>query len=127
MAIILNHVVVHGADNVAAARAFADVMGLRLGPPEGIDGKFATVPVNESLKLFFVTAESTAPQHLDFEVDATTFDAILSRLRARGIPFGNDPRDPANGRTDHPFAAQGCFWHHGNGPLFEVTVGAARS
>lgn len=123
MAIILNHVVVCAADNLTAARSFADVMGLRLGPFEGIDGKFATVPVNDSLTLFFVTADSAAPQHLAFEVDAASFAAILGRLREHGIPFGNDPRDPANGRTDHPLAAQGCFWHDGDGPLFEVTVG----
>ena len=47
-------------------------------------------------------------------------DGILARLRARGIAFGNDPRDQTNGRTDHPFGGRGLFFLDPNGHLFEV-------
>jgi hypothetical protein len=36
------------------------------------------------------------------------------------MPFGSSPRDPTNGRTDHPLAPRGLFWVDPDGHLFEL-------
>jgi catechol 2,3-dioxygenase-like lactoylglutathione lyase family enzyme len=120
MTIALDHTVVAAADNERAAHRFADTMGLAFEGFDGFDGKFATVRVNDTLRLFFVTVEHVVTQHLAFTVDGATFDGILERLRRTGQAFGNSPRDPANGRTDHPLAARGVLWLDPDGHLYEV-------
>jgi len=126
MPITLNHLVLPSHDNAAAARRFAEVLGLQVGGNEGVDGKFTTVPVDAALTIFFMTTDTVVPTHLAFATDAATFDGILARLRQAGIAYGNDPRDPANCRTDHPLVECGCFWVDADGHLIEVTVGPAR-
>lgn len=120
MTITLDHTVVTAGDNERAAHRFADTMGLVFEGFDGVDGKFATVRVDDTLRLFFMTAEHVAAQHLAFSVDGPTFDGIVGRLRRAGQAFGNSPRDTANGRTDHPLAARGVLWVDPDGHLYEV-------
>jgi hypothetical protein len=61
---------------------------------------------------------------LAFDVPPDRFDAILDRLRARGVPYGSDPAEPDNGRTDHPFAARGALFRDSSGNLWEVMTTA---
>jgi catechol 2,3-dioxygenase-like lactoylglutathione lyase family enzyme len=120
MSVTLDHTVVAATDNLVAARRFAVIMGLVLEGQEGVDGKFVSVRVNETLRLFFVTISPVATQHLAFVVDDTTFDAVVNRLKDEGMPFGSSPRDPTNGRTDHPIASRGLFWVDPDGHLYEL-------
>jgi len=122
--IVLDHTVVAAADSERAARRFAETMGLAFEGFDGVDGKFATVRVNDTLRLFFATAERAATQHLAFAVDGPTFDGIVERLRAAGQPFGPTPRDVTSGRTDHPLAARGVLWVDPDGHLLEVMTDA---
>lgn len=64
--------------------------------------------------------EDTPQQHLGFSVDGQSFDQILDRLRERNVTFGNNPFEPDNQRTDHPFASHGLFWTTLDGCLVEV-------
>jgi hypothetical protein len=49
----------------------------------------------------------------------------ISRLRQRGMPFGNDPADPASGRTDDPLGGSArIYFHDPGGHLFELFVPA---
>ncbi|WP_411137546.1 VOC family protein [Streptomyces sp. C10] len=120
MAVTLNHTIVPAADHRAAAHFFASVMGLPELPPAGRRGHFLPVRVNESLTLDFMTAPDAEGHHLAFDVDPETFDGILARLRAAGIPYGNDPTEPDNGRTDHPLCARGLFFRDDSHNLYEV-------
>lgn len=120
MTITLNHTIVPAVDHRAAARFFADVMGLPLLPPAGRHGHFAPVRVNDQLTLDFVSVPDPEGHHLAFDVDPDTFDAIWTRLRDGGVPYGNDPRTPDNGRVDHPLCARGLFFRDGSGNLYEV-------
>ena len=57
---------------------------------------------------------------------APVLAGAIGRLRQRGLPFGNDPADPANGRTDDPLGGQGrIYFHDADGHLFELFVPAA--
>jgi catechol 2,3-dioxygenase-like lactoylglutathione lyase family enzyme len=120
MTITLNHTIVPADDNGRAARFFATVMGLECLPPTGSRGHFAPVRVNDSLTLDFMTVPDPEGHHLAFDVDPETFDGILGRLREMGVPYGNDPRHPDNGRIDHPLCARGLFFVDGARNLYEV-------
>jgi catechol 2,3-dioxygenase-like lactoylglutathione lyase family enzyme len=124
MALILDHLTLPALDHEASARAFASLMGV---PYKGPDRHFAPVRVNDRLTLDFYKAEGFQGYHLGFHVGEDDFDGILGRLRARGIPYGNDPRDPANGRTDHLFGGRGLYFTDANGHLFEVMTKVAAS
>ncbi|NUP24271.1 MAG: VOC family protein [Streptomyces sp.] len=120
MTVTLNHTIVPALDHTAAARFFADVMGLEQLPPDGSGGHFAPVRVNEQLTLDFMTAEAAEGHHLAFDVDPGTFDEILGRLHSLGVPYGNDPSTPDNGRVDHPLCARGLYFTDDAGNLYEV-------
>jgi len=127
MRINLDHTVVASTDSESAARRFAEIMGLRVGDREGVDGKFVSVRVNDELRLFFVTADNVMSQHLAFVVDDPLMNRIIDQLQRMGIPFGSSPHDATNGRTDHPLAERGVFWADPDGHLFEVMTGVIGS
>ncbi|GAA4224542.1 catechol 2,3-dioxygenase-like lactoylglutathione lyase family enzyme [Streptosporangium album] len=120
MAVTLNHTIVPAVDNERAARFFAGVMGLTCLPPAGARGHFIPVQVNDSLTLDYMTVEVPEGHHLAFDVDPTTFDEILARLQETGVPYGNSPADPANGRIDHPLCPRGLFFVDEARNLYEV-------
>jgi len=107
-------------DNQRAARFFASIMGLPELPPAGRAGHFAPVRVNEQLTLDFMTVAEPVGLHLAFDVDPDTFDQIWARLRAAGVPFGNHPVHPDNGRIDHPLCPRGLFFTDEARNLYEV-------
>jgi catechol 2,3-dioxygenase-like lactoylglutathione lyase family enzyme len=124
MTVSLNHTIVPAVDNRDAARFFASVMGLPELPPAGRYGHFAPVRVNDQLTLDFMTVDNPAGHHLAFDVDPATFDQILARLRTDGIPYGNEPAHPDNGRTDHPLCPRGLFFTDTARNLYEVMTTA---
>ena len=120
MTITLNHTIIPAADHREAARFFASIMGLEQLPPAGRTGHFAPVRVNEQLTLDFMTVAESEGHHLAFEVDPATFDQILARLRAAGVPYGSDPAHPDNGRIDHPLCPRGLFFADASRNLYEL-------
>ncbi|MFC0032065.1 VOC family protein [Micromonospora chaiyaphumensis] len=120
MTVTLNHTIVPARDHHAAARFFAEVMGLPVLAPAGRHGHFAPVRINDQLTLDFMSVPAPEGHHLAFDVDPATFEAILARLRTAGVPYGSEPGAPDNGRTDHPLCARGLFFRDDAGNLFEV-------
>ncbi|WP_062355524.1 metallothiol transferase FosB [Herbidospora yilanensis] len=120
MTITLNHAIVPAVDNREAARFFASVMGLRRLPPAGRNGHFAPVRINDALTLDFMTVDSPVGVHLAFDVDPATFEQILDRLQRTGVPYGNHPAHPDNGRIDHPLCPRGLFFVDAARNLYEV-------
>jgi len=80
------------------------------------------LPIGQSGRLLFCPVESVTPQHIAFRVDPPTFSELVNRLRRRGVAFGNDPEDLANGETtDSHGGGQGrVYFLDPNGHLFEV-------
>lgn len=120
MTVTLNHTIVTATDHHAAAHFFASVMGLPELPPAGRQGHFAPVRVNETLTLDFMTVPDAEGHHLAFDVDPETFDGILARLQTAGVPYGNDPAAPDNGRTDHQLCARALYFRDDSDNLYEV-------
>jgi hypothetical protein len=70
--------------------------------------------------LVYYTAQEFKPYHLGFHIGEDDFEAMLQRLQENSIAYGNDPREPYNMRTDHPFGGNGLYFLDLNGHLFEI-------
>src|SRR5260221_1595651 len=66
------------------------------------------------------------PLHLAIRAAPGTFTAAIERLNERGIAFGNDPEDAANGRTDDPLGGAGrAYLGDPDGHLYELVAAPA--
>src|SRR5262245_35060616 len=119
--IALDHVAIAVRDPATAARFLSDVLGLAPASPAGPEGEMQCLSIGASGALLFTPADSVAGQHVAFRVDEATFSAIVDRLRAKGIAFGNDPENPANGATADSFGGRGrVYFVDPDGHFFEV-------
>jgi catechol 2,3-dioxygenase-like lactoylglutathione lyase family enzyme len=108
-------------DAEAAARFLSEILGLAAASPAGPDGDIFRLDIGESGTLLYFPAEAVLGQHIAFRVDQATFAAVVDRLRARGLTFGNEPEDQANMQTKDSHGGHGrVFFRDPNGHLFEV-------
>lgn len=118
MAIELNHTIVPARDKEASAQFFAETFGLTY---EGMRGHFAPVKVNNSLTLDFDNRDEPVPHyHLAFHVSDEEFEAILGRVRQRGIAFGSEPGAQDNGELNHRRGGRGFYFKDPNGHSYEL-------
>jgi catechol 2,3-dioxygenase-like lactoylglutathione lyase family enzyme len=117
----IDHMGIAARDARASARALAELLGAPEPVADGADGDMYRVDLEHRASLLFSTSETVGPQHIAFRVDEGRFAAVVTRLRERGVPFGNDPEDPRNGSTDDPLGGAGrVYFLDANGHLFEV-------
>jgi catechol 2,3-dioxygenase-like lactoylglutathione lyase family enzyme len=110
MAITLDHTIVPARDKEAAAKWFARIFGLEYSGPAG---HFAPVRVNQSLTLDFDEGENFDIHHYAFRVEDEDFDAIFSRVRQEGIPFGSGPFSRTDGEVSRRRSGPPGPWPHG--------------
>jgi catechol 2,3-dioxygenase-like lactoylglutathione lyase family enzyme len=122
--IALDHVGIPARDPAASARFLSEILGLAPAKPDGPEGEMYCLPIAESGALLFCPADTVAGHHVAFRVDTVTFAAVVSRLRAKGIAFGNDPEDRGNMQTADPFGGGHgrVYFQDPNGHLFEVVA-----
>ncbi len=121
--VVIDHLALPATDARVSAQWFADMLGLQQPVPDGPDGDMYNVSLSGS-SVLFVTEPSVAGHHVAFGVGEADFTSIVERLRQRGVAFGNDPEDPANGATADPLGGKGrVYFRSPDGHLFEVTVG----
>ena len=113
----LNHTIVPSRDKVAAARFFADIMGLRyLGPA----GHFAPVQVNAALTMDFDNAADFKSHHYAFKVTDEEYDGIFARIEGNGVRYGAGPFSPDDGKINARHGGRGFYWRDVDGHLMEV-------
>ena len=118
MAIVLDHTIIPAKDKVASAEFFAEVFGLKF---EGGKGRFAPVRVNDALTLDFDDQrEVQESHHYAFHISDAEFDAILGRVKAKGLLYGSGPRDHQDGEINTRRAGRGFYFQDPNGHLLEV-------
>jgi catechol 2,3-dioxygenase-like lactoylglutathione lyase family enzyme len=100
--IALDHVGVPARDAAASARFLSEILGLAPATPDGPEGEMRCLPIGASGALLFSPTDTVATLHVAFRVDPVTFAGVVNRLRAKGVAFGNDPDDTANGQTTDP-------------------------
>ncbi|MFJ7566651.1 VOC family protein [Herminiimonas sp. NPDC097707] len=126
MSIHLDHLMVPARDKLASAKLLAELLGVPWSET-GI-GPFAPVYASNSLTLDFDEWADPIPMlHYCFRVEQQTFDAILERIKAAGIPY----RSHVHGRTDFQIdTAHGgsiVYWNEPDGHQWEMlTVSYAR-
>lgn len=117
MTIVLDHTIVPARDKVASARFFAEIFGLTVKPGQGY---FAQVQVNEGLTLDFADASEPQRHHYAFHISDAEFDAIFDRVKSKGLPYGSEPYDHANGRIYTRRGGRGFYFEDPDGHLLEV-------
>ena len=117
MAIVLNHTIVPSHDKEAGARFFARTFGLRY---DGLESNFAPVRVNDELTLDYDDRSSFDSHHYAFHVSDDEFDAIFSRVKETGIPYGSGPRSADDMTTNQRRDGRGVYFHDPDGHLLEI-------
>jgi catechol 2,3-dioxygenase-like lactoylglutathione lyase family enzyme len=117
----IDHIGIAARDARASARALAEILGAGEPTVDGADDDMYRVDLGHGAALLFSTAETVGFEHIAFRVDRSRFAGVVTRLRERGLAFGNDPENPRNGETTDPLGGAGrVYFHDENGHLFEV-------
>jgi catechol 2,3-dioxygenase-like lactoylglutathione lyase family enzyme len=129
MSAVIDHVGIPATDPEAAGALLAWVLGegsvVPDGPPDDDSGDMFSL-VLDGWSLTFVRVPQPAPLHLAIRLAPEAFTAAIGRLGERGIAFGNDPEDAANGRTDDPLGGEGRgYFRDGDGHFYELVAAPA--
>lgn len=126
MTIALDHLIVPARDPLAAAELLAELLGVPWAASGG--GPFCPVYVSDGLTLDFDRADGPFPVlHYCFRVGDPEFDAILARLRARGIAHRSTPHGPADLQVNTQLGGRIVYWNEPDGHVWEaLTVSYAR-
>ncbi|HZG93289.1 MAG TPA: VOC family protein [Mycobacteriales bacterium] len=117
MAVQLNHTLVNVRDKRESAAFVAEVLGLPAPTPYG---PFLVVQVDNDVSLDFIDVEELHPQHYAFLVGEDDFDAILARIRERGLTFWADPFRRVAGEWNTEDGGRGLYWEEPSGHLLEM-------
>jgi catechol 2,3-dioxygenase-like lactoylglutathione lyase family enzyme len=126
MTIDLDHLIVPARDRRAAAELLAYVLGVPWAET-GV-GPFCPVYLNDGLTLDVDEHAGAFPVlHYCFRVDDAAFDAIVARLRARGIRFRSTPHGPVDDAVNADHGGRIVYWSEPDGHVWEaLTLSYAR-
>jgi catechol 2,3-dioxygenase-like lactoylglutathione lyase family enzyme len=91
----LDHLIVAVNDRDASVAFYTEILGLA---HEGEQGPFSVIRVTPDLTLQLAPWGTDGGAHLAFAMSRTDFDSVLSRIRARGIPYGDSFHEVGNMR-----------------------------
>ena len=128
MTVRLDHTIVPAKDKVASAGFFAEIFDLTVKPGPG---HFAQVQVNESLTFDFgdepepwrgpsFDPRTGQSHHYAFHVSEAEFEAIFSRVKAKGLGYGSGPHHHTDGRIYTRRGGRGFYFEDPYGHLLEV-------
>jgi catechol 2,3-dioxygenase-like lactoylglutathione lyase family enzyme len=122
----LDHLLVPAKDAKASAEHLAALLAVPSGPANA--GPFHAVYVNDGLTFDFDTAEGAYPvQHYCFRVSDAEFDALLDRLKSRGVPYRSTPHGGLDGKVDTAHGGRIVYWTGPEGHIWEaLTLSYAR-
>jgi hypothetical protein len=120
MTVHLDHFIVPSRDAPAAAKLLAELLDVRWAKAAAV-GPFSPVFVNDGLTLDFQTTSEAFPiHHYCFRVDQREFDAIIERIKARGIPFRSTVQGPFDNKVDPEYG--NAYWNEPDGHYWEALV-----
>ena len=121
---MLDHLIVPSRDRKASAQFLADLLGVRSGQSFGV---FSAVYINDSLTIDFMDGDQFDVHHYCFSVNDEEFDAILSRLKYKNIPYRSSPHGPMDMKINTDHGGKNLYWFDADGHNWEVlTVSYAR-
>jgi catechol 2,3-dioxygenase-like lactoylglutathione lyase family enzyme len=120
----IDHFALPARDADWSARCLATLLGDVEARPAGPDGDMCELLLDHGASLLFMTAPQVPRGHVALRVDAGRFDHVVAELRERGVPFGNDPEDQQNGRTEDCLGEAGrVYFADPDGHLIEIVTG----
>ena len=118
MAAELNHTIVWCSDQGASARFLAEMLGR---PAPTRFGHFDVVQLDNGVSLDFADAEGPIrSQHYAFLIGEADFDAVLGRIKARGLDHWADPRRTRPGEINRNDGGRGVYFSDPDGHVLEV-------
>lgn len=120
VAIELNHTIVPARRGEESARWFTELFGM---PEPARFGQFWQVSTANGVDLDFDTCGddgSFTLQHYAFLVTEDEFDAILTRVRERGMEHWADPGRRHAGEINHHDGGRGVYFPSNDDHLLEV-------
>jgi catechol 2,3-dioxygenase-like lactoylglutathione lyase family enzyme len=122
----LDHTIVPARDADAGARQLAELLDVPWG--RAAAGPFTAVYLNDGLTLDFITTDEAFPiHHFCFRVDDATFDKLLARLQAAGIPYRGEVRGGGEGQVGTYGGGRNVYWNLPEGHQWEMlTLSYAR-
>ena len=118
MPVELNHTIVWCRDKMRSSAFLAEMLGR---PEPRPFFHFMVVDLDNRVSLDFYQKEGeVSPQHYAFLVGDAEFDAILARLRARGLDHWADPARTKPGEINTHFGGRGVYWQDPDGHLLEA-------
>ena len=121
---ILDHFIVPSHDPNDAANFLAYVLDVGYGEI----GRFSAVFINDTLTADFAQSEEFDTHHSCFLVRDEEFDAILTRLQEKKIPYRSGPRGPMDMKFNTAHGGRNLYWLGPDGHNWEIlTVSYARA
>jgi catechol 2,3-dioxygenase-like lactoylglutathione lyase family enzyme len=118
MKVELNHAIVWFVDKTRSAAFLADVLGR---PGSTRFGPFQVIELDNGVSLdFYETGDSIASQHYAFLIEEQSFDAVLARVRARGLTYWADPGKSRANEINHNDGGRGVYFADPDEHLLEV-------
>lgn len=118
MSVRFDHLIIAATDKHASAAFYADVFDL--GEPK-VDGHFLAVVLTDGVVLNFAEPPfAFPPQHYAFLLDEPTFDAVLERVRHRGLTYWADPQRQRPDETNTKHGGRGFYFLDPAGHYLEV-------
>ena len=127
MAAKLDHLLIPAKDRVAAAKLLTELLDVPWAE-QGAVGPFSPVYISDELTIDFDQWPVPIPkQHYCFRVGQDEFDAILARIKARGLAFRSSPIGTDDYKVNHSFGGNLVYWSELDGHAWEIlTVSYAR-
>ncbi len=119
--VMIDHLAVPTTDARQSALFLALILGLPVSR-DGADDEFYCLRLDAGAQILFTeTQEKITPVHFALRVSKDGFDAVVQRLRAQNLRYGNDPENVDNGETTDPLGGHGrVYFASADGHLFEV-------
>ena len=121
MTVRFNHTIIAAKDKVRSARFFAELFGRPEPHPAGY---FQVVTLEDGASLDYAEPGGDFPgQHYAFLVSDDVFDALISKIRERGIQHWADPHGQRPGEINTNDGGRGVYFQDPSGHYLEaITV-----
>ena len=121
----LNHTIVHARNEKVSATFLADILGL---PAPVKSGDFTPVRMDNGVTLDYLTVRGQiAAQHYAYLVSESTFDEVMARIEALGLPYWGGPMHQRPGTTNTWRGGRGVYFDDPDGHALEVLTRAAKT
>ena len=118
MAAMLNHMIIWCRDKQQSSTFLAEMLDR---PPPRRFFHFLVVDLDNEVSLDFMEKEGeVARQHYAFLIGEEDFDAVLGRIRERGLDHWADPARTQPGEINRHFGGRGVYFEDPDGHLLEV-------